>query len=202
MELIDGGGGRAVSVREGALEVFLSGQDASAEQAYRLPSGVYMVPVHYIGGTDASGSFVFAIRNGASKLLQVKRVFLTCSFNGTAAATSSIYELVTLSSISADSGGSSFTPGKKRAAWPASGVTSVRTAGAVTLTGNAVTGILGRVGCARQVGSSARLDFDASDDPYGPIEIAAGAGLAFAIRLQAAAIAGDTLEGFVEFAEF
>lgn len=179
--------------------------DADGGKLFPKPNGAYIVPILYTGGTDAAGTFVFAIRNGSGRILVIRRIYVVTSFNGTAAATTQDIEVVSLTGITADSGGTSYTPGRKRSTWPASTVTSVRSAGAVTLTGNAIQYTFAKMGTPRQpAGASGVFDLDfrpGNEGTYGAIEIDAGTGNALALRLNVIAVAGDSVRGWVEWDE-
>lgn len=198
----DGSASTELDVNNSAAKVYLSGA-AGAAESYPLPTGVYMTPISFRHtAADAAASIIFAIRNSASKLLVIRRVLINVSFDGTAAATTSEYQLVSYNSISADSGATAQTPGKKRSAWPASSVTSVRGGGLVTLTGGAVDQTFATFGVQRQVSASSQfvLDFS-SPNPYGGIEIDASAAAAIGIRLNAIAVIGDAVRGWIEWEE-
>lgn len=198
----DGSASTELDVNNSAAKVYMSG-GAGATESFPLPNGAYMTPISFRHtAADASGSIIFAIRNSASKLISIKRFFCITSFDGTPGGSTSEYQLVSFNSISADSGGTTQTPGKKRSVWPSSTVTSVRGGGLVTLTGNAVDQTFAAFGNPRQIGTSSQILLEwVTPNPYLPVEIDASAAAAIGIRLNAAAVIGDAVRGWIEWEE-
>jgi hypothetical protein len=197
----DGASATELDVVNSSARVFLAGASGAAE-SYPLPAGVYMTPISMRHvAADVAGNIVFAIRNGGTRLLVVRRILIVASFDGTAAATHSEYQLAEFTGITADAGGVAQTPAKKRGSWPASTVTSVRGGGLLTLTGAVLGRTFAAFGAPRNTaGSTSHFLLDESNpDPYGGIEIDAGAGNALGIRLNQAANIGDTLRGWIEW---
>lgn len=203
MAIIESGSGSTQQdISNEAARVYLAGAGGVAE-SYPLPTGAYMTKISMRHtAADAAASIVFAIRNGSTRTLVVRRILITASFDGTAAATTQEYELVAFNSITADSGATAQTPAKKRNSWPSSSVTSVRGQGLVTLTGNAVERTFASFGVQRQVSATAEYELIYDDpNPYSGIEIEPGTANALGIRVNATAVIGDSLRGLIEWEE-
>lgn len=171
------------------------------EQLGSAPVGAYSLPLRFRhSAADASGSLIWAIRNSAAaRSVWLRRVHVVCGFDGTVVATESEFELVRLDSVSAFSGGTARTPGRRRTSYAASVVTAADNA-ILTLTNGVVIDTICAWGCTRQSQSAiAAFDFNwaRADAPL----LEAGVGNAFAIRLNAAAVIGDFFRGCVEWEE-
>jgi hypothetical protein len=165
----------------------------------------YRVPILYTAAAaDAAASFVWAIRNGGTKNLRILRARITVGFAGTAAATSSDFELVALTSLSALSGGTALTAAVSDPADAASSVTAIQTNAVLTATGGVVQRTFSKFGAQRQVTAVTSLDLldMAGNDPGNDVLIASGTGNGLAVRVNATAVIGDFIRGHVLWEEF
>jgi hypothetical protein len=187
--------GATYDSQAGAL-VISSGDGVTATP----PLGVYSTPILYTAAAIATaGSFVYLLRNG-TKTLSVTEIVIDVGFQATtAAASSSDVEIVTLTGVTADALGTLYSAAKHRASYPNSG-TVCRSNGVVTATGGVVERTIARVGKARSNGSTSRFDLDPTDE-CGFIRLEPGIGNALALRLNAAAVIGDTIRGWVTWQE-
>lgn len=165
----------------------------------------FWLPVQIIQSTNsAANTLVWSMRNLGGTTITIQRIYLVHSFNGTAAATTSRYDIVRFRDAT-PTGGTALTVVKRDTASAASGVTDARfldtglTVASVTFDTAAA-----HVGGARQNGSASVFDLDlvhirrdlATDEG---IVLANNDGLG--LRLGVAAVAGDSLTGFVQWLE-
>lgn len=150
---------------------------------------------------QAANSYIWAIRNGATKKMIIDYLLLNLGFRGTAAATSQVFELVRFSGANM-AGGTGYTLGSSISRKTSTGVNSTvqdaRFSGAAALT---VSGVvfepqsMSAVGVSRSVsGQQVAVDLNKLD-----IELLPNEGLA--IRATAATVVGDTVQGHIHWTE-
>lgn len=159
-------------------------------RAYALPVSVRQT------GATAAASVVWAARNTSTRVVYVPRVVVVAQFDGTAAASTSRYELRRFRTAT-PTGGAALTVASLRggAVTPGIGDARVLDTG-LTLGAATKDEPLATVGAARQVASSAPLIFRPES---GPLELLPDDGLW--IELGVTAVIGDSLTGCVEFYE-
>jgi len=175
--------------------------DSAGQELYKTPGGSYLIPISMGRQTAAiaAGSYIWAFRNGAAKTIRLRRIVLTTSFDGTAAATTQTYQIMRFSTAT-PTGGSVIVIVKKKTTYGASTVVDARQNPAAAL---GITGVVFEtVGmCIQQPRQLAPLQqinmpFDQSNNAY---ELQPNEGLA--INLLVVGVIGDTITGFVEFDE-
>lgn len=178
---------------------------ASGAEILPLPTRAFLLPilVRQTGAT-AAASTVWAARNVAGpQTVYIRRIRGAVTFDGTAAAATTIgYDFMRFS-VATPTGGTALTPIKKRSAYAASNVSDAR----FLDTGLTVAGVtfetpFARVQAPISVTSMIRpfeIDFSYLGDRGAPFELASGEGLA--IQLTATAVIGLGISGWVEYDE-
>ena len=163
----------------------------------------YLLPIPYqrLTAAVAAGSKIWAMRNGASKTMRIKRIYIGVSFDGSAASSTSCYQFMRFSGAT-PSGGTALTAVKKKTSLGATTMADARYnyAAALTVTGITFETSFFEIGCQRQV--NANIEAYLVADQEGPdsiIELAPNEGLA--INLYVAAVIGDGLGGYIEWEE-
>jgi len=172
-------------------------------ELFKTPTGSYFLPIpnQRLTAAIAVNSAIYAFRNGASKVIKIKRIYLICGFDGTAAATTSCYQLQRFSAAT-PSGGTALTAIKKKTTLGASTIVDARYnyAAALTVTGITFETSFVETGCARQVNAVQILQMCAGPETQESIiELQPNEGLA--IRLGVAAVIGDNIGGYIEWEE-
>lgn len=159
------------------------------------------IPIGRITAVIAANGFLFAMKNGATKRVKLEEIAFSCGFDGTAAASTQIFELVRASGSAFAAGTALTLPAqipRKSTLDPNSTLDSVRFSGAATLTtvgATIETGALASFGVARSVtGKTAQFLFPGLDVWLEPGEI-------LAIRNTAATVVGDSIEGNISWSE-
>ncbi len=167
--------------------------------------GAYMAPINMrFTGTTAANSTVWALRNGATYSTYIRRIFLMAGFDGTAAGSTSQYELRRFNTAT-PSGGASVTAIKKDTAFGGSTLADLRqdtTGAALTVTSLVFETAFASAGVARGATggtSQIMLDFTTSPETRPFFVLAPNEGLC--IRNSIVAVVGDSLSGFVEWEE-
>lgn len=165
------------------------------------PGGVYSLPVGVIqSAATVAGSTVWAMRNGATKTVRLRRIYLTYSFYGTAAASFAAYALCRFSTAT-PSGGNSLTIVKNHTNYVTSTVASARSVDTgLTMTSVVKETAFAYVGGAHNVGPTITdLRFTPYVGRHDAFELAPNEGLL--IDLAATAVIGGMIFGTVEWDE-
>lgn len=186
-----------------AARVTLYGPDGIAIRPTIL--GSYLAPVAMrFTGTTAANSTVWAMRNGSSISVYIRRIFLFAGFDGTAAASTSQFEVRRFNTAT-PSGGTAITVAKKDSAYTNTTLTDIRqdTGGAaLTVTSVVFESPMLAIGCPRGLtGGLATLpiDFTAAPENRPFTVLAPNEGLC--IRNSIIGVVGDSLSGFIEWEE-
>lgn len=183
-----------------ALRVTL--YDPAGNELYDTPSAGFVIPITMLrqSTTSAAGSEIWTMRNGATKTIKFRRIYISVTFDGTAAATTQTYQFVRFTTAT-PTGGTAITVIKKDTAnGTATTVADARQKadGALTVT-SVVFETGGYAVCnQRQVSAGSVLDVR-FDDTISAYKLAPNEGLA--LEILATAVVGDTVAGFVEFDE-
>ena len=166
------------------------------------PGGVYCLPVGVMqSAASAAGTTVWAMRNGATKTVRLRRILLNFSFFGTAAASIGVYSLHRFTTAT-PTGGSALNPLAYKSNYPASTVADVRSVDTgLTTTSVVFSDAFAYVAGTRAV--AATTPFNLQFTPYvgrnDALELAPNEGLA--IRIAITAVIGDALAGTIEWDE-
>lgn len=169
-----------------------------------VPDGSYLLPVQVRQtATTAANATVFAMRNTSSaKTCFIKKIHLVAAFDGTAAASTSRYELCRFSAAT-PTAGTAITVIKKKSSYSASNVTDARFVDTgLTTTSVTFEMAFAFVAAQRQVSATSvyTIDFNmGGDEAYDDFTLAPGEGLC--IRLGVTAVIGDSITGYVEWDE-
>lgn len=166
------------------------------------PVGAYMLPI-FIRQTAATagGATVWAMRNGGALKAFLRRIFLVASFDGTAAASHSQWEIERFSAATPTTG-TALTIVKKKSAGIASTVADAR----FLDTGLSVTSVVFEspfiwVGNPRQNGATSEFVFPYNRDLEDQEDFTLDLNEGLAIRLTTAAVIGDSIRGYIEWDE-
>ncbi len=167
------------------------------------PTGAYYLPIPSLPLSTAitAGSCILAMRNGASKIMRIKRIVLNVGFSGTVAATTSGFQLCRFATA-APTGGTTLSAIKKRTTYGPSTIADARYnfAAALGVTGVAFETQFAEIGCQRQLAARGVLyliaDLVTNEIVF---EIQPSEGLA--VKLGVVAVIGDTLGGCIEWEE-
>lgn len=168
------------------------------------PVGSYILPINVRQtATTASPATVWAMRNGATKTISIRRLRLSVLFDGTAAAATTVKYTILRFSTATPSAGTALTVIKKRSSYASSTLTDAR----FLDTGLTVTSVVFEtdmhiIGLPISVTggvSPQDLLFSRANEPYGDFELAANEGLAIQLKSQAAI--GLGIVGSVEWDE-
>jgi hypothetical protein len=189
-----------------AARIALYGSDGNP--AMLSPTGSYCLSMQTIrpAGVIASGAFVWAIRNGATKTIYITRIQLIATFDGVAAASTAIWEMKRFTGAN-PTGGTVLTALKKATSWGASTLQDARTSGVGVALG--VAGITTQnpfvtLACQRKPGASNVLRTYSPEDPSDAFVLASNEGLALTpgtLGGAAASVVGDGISGTVEWFE-
>lgn len=164
-----------------------------------MPRYVAPINMRATGGV-AANSTIWSIRAGGTTPLNIRRIVLFAAFDGTAASSSAIYELMRFDTAT-PSGGTPITAvplDLGSAASTAANIQQSPTMAALTVTGvNFHTPLMTGAACPRGATGSVVAEEYAFEEA--PIVLRANEGLA--IQISAAAVAGDVLGGFIEWEE-
>ena len=164
--------------------------------AYLLP-----IPMLRLTAAIAAASKIWAMRNGTSKMMRIKRLALFVGFDGTAAATTSCYQLMRFAGAT-PSGGTALSAVKKKSSLGASTMMDARYnyGAALTVTGITFETSCLEIGAQRQVNANNGMGLFADlEGPDSIIELAPNEGLA--INLFVASVIGDSIGGYIEWEE-
>lgn len=187
-----------------ALRVTL--YDTLGVEVNKAPIGSYLLPINMgrLTAAIAANSLIWSVRNavGSGKTVKIRRILSNVAFDGTAAATTALYDWVRFSAAT-PTGGTAMTVIKKRNSAPASAVTDARfnAAAALGVAGVVFETSFFSIGNQRQVaaGKTADLRFEVSGQDYDNFELAPGEGMG--IRLNQVAVIGDSISGGVTWDE-
>jgi hypothetical protein len=178
--------------------------DSSGNELIREPAGgIYHLPIGLrLTTAIAAGGLVWAMRNGGTRTIYVTEIELLFGFDGTAAVSTSRWELIRFSGANPATG-TTLTPVKHASSMPASTVQDARfnEAAALTVTGITFEGqAMAYGGCQRQLHANNNLHLRADAlMRRGIFELAANEGLA--LRTNLAAVIGDSCLGHVAWEE-
>ncbi len=169
-----------------------------------VPQGSYFIPVNIRASAATAAATLWAMRNGTTRNIHIRRIRLNSYFDGTAAASLAQYALKRFSAATPTGGASILTSiAKKKSSMPASTIidarfvdTGLTVAGVSFETGNLTFGSPRQNGAAGVI----QLDFDVGgDENFDSLVLAPSEGLA--IQNLATAVIGDSIIGYIEFDE-
>jgi hypothetical protein len=180
--------------------------DSAGNELLVVPAGEYVAGFlnTRISAIIAAGSAIWAMRAGAANRVYIRELTLMCSFDGTAAATTSFFGLVRFTGAN-PTGGTALTMFKKRTTYGATNVQDARfnAGAALTVAGitfESTTQAAFGVGCARQVSSTNVLNVGPRDmDRLGGFVLEPNEGLA--LMCIVATVAGDSVQGHIAWEE-
>lgn len=165
------------------------------------PNKFYLPVTLDVTGNQAANSYIWAMRNGATKKITIEDILLSVGFRGSAAATSQVFELVRFSGAN-PAGGTAYTLGaavpKRNSLDADSTIQDARYTGAAALTigGMSFDPIgIAAMGTVRSVTSQHREFF------FRDIDIVLQPNEGLAIRATAATVVGDVILGTVNWVE-
>lgn len=172
------------------------------EPANPVPVGSYFLPIGIRASAATAAATLWAMRNGTSKYIYIRRIHIMSSFDGTAAASSAQLALKRFTAAT-PSGGGALTPLKKRSTFPASSLLDARFVDTgLTVAGVSFEAAMIQFGGPRQNGASGdfQMNFDVGgDENYDSIVLAPSEGLA--IQSLNTAVIGDMIQGYIEWDE-
>lgn len=179
--------------------------DSSGNELSQPPAGAYSLAVNVRQtAATAANAVVWAMRNGATKTVVIRRIKLAQVFDGTAAAATTVRYTIQRFTAANPTAGTAITVGKRQTSSPATTVQDARfldtglTTAGITFDGIdlmilgvpvSVTGTL----VAHDIATGGDLSY------FSNFELAASEGLC--IRLSTAAVAGAGLYGGIVFDE-
>jgi hypothetical protein len=148
----------------------------------------------------AATAVVWAMRNtDVTKSVRVRKVYVSCGFDGAAEATTQDYQVCKFDTAT-PTGGTAVVPVPKTTTMPASCVTDARVLDTGLTKGSmSVKNPMTDFGVQRQVG--ARGHFETKDEGPDREEIILAPGEGLCIVLALVSVIGDSIRGFVEWAE-
>lgn len=166
------------------------------------PLGAYLIPINVRATAATAACTIWAMRNGTTKTMYIRRIHLMTSFDGTAAASTAQYGLKRFSAAT-PSGGTAIAAIKKRSNMPTSSLADARFADTgLTVTSVVFETAMLQFGAPRQNGASGdfQMNFDiGGDENYDCVILAPNEGLA--IQTLNAAVIGDNIQGYLEYDE-
>jgi len=182
--------------------------DSSGNEVAKPPgtgSYILQIPNGRITAAIGAGSTLWAMRNGATKTLSIRRVLLTIGFDGTGVATTSLFELVRFSTA-APTGGTAITANvvKKKNSYGASTLADARfnSGAALSVVSVVFEAAFGMWGVPRgATGAVATVDarWRTGLESYDTFNLAINEGIA--IRCTVATVIGDSFKGMIEWDE-
>jgi hypothetical protein len=189
-----------------AARVTLYDGAGNALQPNAVYSGIATVKVRQSAATGA-GVVVWGIHNpNATKVVNIRNIFLELFFDGTAVATNMEYEILKMTGITTFSGGAVVTPSHKVSSQSGAQVSVVR----VLDTGLTTTGGAAQAQAAIfAMGRAAQTTTSMVRGQYEPIKpnVLTGVALqlvqneALVIRQLVTSVIGDRIQGWIDFAE-
>lgn len=166
------------------------------------PVGAYMLPIFIRqSAATAGGAVVWAMRNGAALKAFIRRIFLVASFDGTAAASHSQWEIERFTTAT-PTAGTAISVVKKKFAGIASTVADARFLDTgLTITGVVLDNPFMYVGNPRQNGATSEFVYPYSRDLEDQEDFTLDLNEGLAIKLTSAAVIGDSIRGYVEWDE-
>lgn len=166
-----------------------------------VPARVYTLPVQVRqNAATVVDALVWSARNTLAKVVQVRRIYLAAGFDGVAAMSVSQYKLIRFRTATPSGGAALAVQGlRANGAVTGQGITDARVLDTgLTVTSVTFDGPFAYVGAPRQLGVAVAFDycFYADGDP---LELVEGDGLG--IRIGVTAVIGDSITGYVQFAE-
>lgn len=127
VSLTDPTGARSAQVDDAPDALRIIEYDAEGNARWSNPNGAYFLDTYARLGILTAGAAValFAMRNGATRQMRMKRIRLQGGFAGTAAATETVFSVVRFATAT-PTGGAAVTPAKKDTTAGASTVADAR----------------------------------------------------------------------------
>jgi hypothetical protein len=204
-EVKSGAGASLLTVDPTSLAARVTLYDSAGVEVNKAPNGSYMLPINMgrLTAAVAANSLIWSMRNiTPARTVKIRRILCNVSFDGTAAATTALYDWVRYTTAT-PTGGTVLSVIKKRTGLPTSSVTDARQNAAAAL---GVTSVVFEtsffsINNQRQLsaGKTADLRFEVSGQDYDNFELATGEGLG--IRLNQVAVIGDSISGGVSWDE-
>lgn len=180
--------------------------DSSGLEVAKPPTGSYIADINIRqAAATGAGATVWAMRNvSGPAIAYIRHIRLMVSFDGTAAAATTLRYDFQRFDTATPTGGTSVTAVKKRSTYGSPNVSDIRFADAgVTTTGVVFGAAFHTVGLPSSVTNGnieTDLDFATAGERYNsPFELASGEG--FCIRLNTAAVIGLSIRGSVSWDE-
>jgi hypothetical protein len=179
--------------------------DTYGNEINAKPTGSYMINIKngQLTGIITTGA-IWAMRNGATLSMYIRRIHLFASFAGTVAATTALYELMRFNTATPSGGSAYLNPIKKRNTYGASTLADARYINSgtspLTVTSVVFESPFASLACPRQLAASnvLLLDYTACK-PSDILVLAPNEGLA--ISIPASAVVGDSISGVIEWEE-
>lgn len=172
------------------------------------PNAAYAldVAVGRITGAITTGK-IFTMRNNTTRPMYIRRIALMAAFDGTAAATTQIYQLMRFTTATPSGGTSVSLPGGAIKKDSSKGNSTLLAANYInsgtsplTVTSVIFESAFASLNCQRQVGANQMLFMDWYNTPPGDIFIL-GVSEGLAINIVNTAVVGDSLSGTIEWDE-
>jgi hypothetical protein len=168
-----------------------------------VPFGSHILPISVRAtAATAAPATIWAMRNGGTRTLYIRKILLQAVFDGTPAGSEASYAIKRFTAAT-PSGGTAISPIKKRSSYPVSTLADARfldtglTVAGVTFENAAI-----NFGGPRQNGAACEynMSFDmGGNENYDCFVLAPNEGLA--IQLANAAVIGDSIQGHLEYDE-
>ncbi len=191
-----------------AARVYLA-NSSGTEISGGAPTGSYAIASGVLRqtGATAAASSIISFRNNSTKSMRIRRISLTVSFDGTAAATTSSFRIRKFDTATMSGGTAASLPAdvyEMQTSYPNSTLLDFRWgAAALTTTSVVFYGYLGQAGVSRGVtGASQRFvwDYTATNSASGYPTLAASEGIA--VVVDTTCVIGDAVGMSVEWDEF
>lgn len=178
--------------------------DSGGNEVQAPPTGSYVLPVNLRATAASAATTLFwAMRNGSSRVVSIRRISLAATFDGTAAAGQTPRYAIQRFTSATPSSGTVLTPVKKRSSYGSSTIVDAR----FSDTGLTFAGLVFEpealvIGTPASVtGTSTIRDysFEKANERYDSFELGANEGLA--IRVLVVMVIGMSLTGFVAWDE-
>lgn len=185
-----------------AARVVLYGPDGKLVNKRPTFEGSIRVPCARLTAAVAAASLIWAMRYNGANILRVKSGSLQASFDGTAAATTSEYQIVRISAAN-PTGGTAIQPVATDTTYAIPSIDArFNYAAALTVAGVTIaTEFAAEWGTQRQVSATNMLLIANRQALYSSfLDLRAGEGIA--IRLGVVAVVGDALGGYFELQEY
>lgn len=199
---VDSQQGQEVDATSKAARVTM--YDSDGQECQKPPYGSYLLPINlrHTSATAANG-VVWAMRNGATRIISIRRISVAMSFDGTATVTTTPRYGIHRFTVASPTGGSTLTAIKKRTTYAASTIADARAVDTgLTVGSMAFEAEMMSWGLPISVtGANVVRDyvFEQAGERYDSVELGANEGLC--IRMNTAAVIGLSLTGFLAWDE-